>query len=500
MLEKLSPQEFEDWCHILFERLYHCEVESTPYVGDEGRDLIIHRPSEKTIVECKHYPNSTVGRPVVQKLDSAIRKAGAVKGIIITTGRFSKEALQYAQELKFQGIEIDCIDAAKISWLAEKVGLSPTHDSYSEKISLAYRTIPENKFPEALLKSVFSMPRFNPGNKLKTSKLQVTRNTIYEGAYVGEYVSHGELKTSARLFSASWSGLIWITLDGKFRYITSDRNKAIDNLASLGQVLESSPGTSSPPSIQPHEAAKLMKNYVLQACVQIVRYVGGNNVSYRGQVRPNANSTAIQNVRLIYIPRQTFKISIESNEIHRGNVEERDDHFIIQSSTLSACCICGHTMNEKNQVFCAICYKPTHKWTLLTPDSFQCSHCGALVCRNHTRIRGSKRICLGCSTKKEKQLGDRRFLFLWMLFLSLITITMSGIFFLPTKQSASILFFLDLTIMGLATLATLFCFIAIIYMSSGQAFGKKNIQLSYPIVWREITKPRSSSVNTNPPN
>ena len=117
MLEKLSPKEFEDWCQILLERYYDCKVEGTPYVGDEGRDLIVHHPSGKIIVECKHHPSRTVGRPVVQKLDSAIRKANARKGMIITTGRFSKAARQYAEELWI--VEIEFVDYEKLSpiWL-----------------------------------------------------------------------------------------------------------------------------------------------------------------------------------------------------------------------------------------------------------------------------------------------------------------------------------------------------------------------------------------------
>jgi len=89
MLENVSPREFEDWCKILLERHFGCEVESTPYVGDKGRDLIIHHHDHKILVECKHQPNSSIGRPVVQKLDSAIRHDNAKHGLIITTGRIS---------------------------------------------------------------------------------------------------------------------------------------------------------------------------------------------------------------------------------------------------------------------------------------------------------------------------------------------------------------------------------------------------------------------------
>lgn len=96
-LNSIDGFEFEKVCRIIFSNLNYGYVESTPLVGDKGRDLIIHSNEGKILVECKHHPKSSIGRPVVQKLHSAVISEGAIKGIIVTTGTFSKDAILHAK-------------------------------------------------------------------------------------------------------------------------------------------------------------------------------------------------------------------------------------------------------------------------------------------------------------------------------------------------------------------------------------------------------------------
>src|SRR5262245_2457000 len=112
MLEHLSPREFEEYCQTLLMFHYRCPVDLTPQTGDEGRDLLVHHPRGLKVVQCKHYPNGTVGREVVQKLHSATRTGGSRQAMIITTGRFSSYAEAYAAKLP--DIRVELVDAAKL--------------------------------------------------------------------------------------------------------------------------------------------------------------------------------------------------------------------------------------------------------------------------------------------------------------------------------------------------------------------------------------------------
>ena len=74
VLNDLSGFEFEDVVEDVFRNLGYENVRQADRTADEGRDVIMEEVVDGTrranIVECKH--TGTVGRPVVQKLHSAI--------------------------------------------------------------------------------------------------------------------------------------------------------------------------------------------------------------------------------------------------------------------------------------------------------------------------------------------------------------------------------------------------------------------------------------------
>ena len=91
----MNGYEFEEYCQKLFSTIYHCQVDHTPLSGDVGKDLVMIRGRRITYIECKHWRHTVVGRPVVQKLHSAMITGPADAGIIVTTGRFTQSAKDY---------------------------------------------------------------------------------------------------------------------------------------------------------------------------------------------------------------------------------------------------------------------------------------------------------------------------------------------------------------------------------------------------------------------
>jgi HJR/Mrr/RecB family endonuclease len=95
-LRALSPQRFEDEIAEMFKRLGF-EVKQTPYVNDMGRDAIMKKKGKTYLLECKRYGESgTSGRPELQKFYAAILDDGAVLGYFVTTGSFTKGAVEWA--------------------------------------------------------------------------------------------------------------------------------------------------------------------------------------------------------------------------------------------------------------------------------------------------------------------------------------------------------------------------------------------------------------------
>jgi restriction system protein len=122
-LDALDGHGFEDACAALFWAEGY-NVTMGPRTCDKGRDLILNRAGKITIVECKHY-TGRVGRPVVQKLHSAIATyPEAIGGVLVTTGRFTDEAVECAHEvLKTAKIKIELIDFASLVAHGKAVGI-----------------------------------------------------------------------------------------------------------------------------------------------------------------------------------------------------------------------------------------------------------------------------------------------------------------------------------------------------------------------------------------
>ena len=118
-LENMDGEEFEILCKEIFSKFYNVDVDKTPLVGDGGKDLIIRMPEGAVYVECKHHHNSTIGRPIVQKLHSAMVTDWVKKGIIVTTGTFSKQAEDHIEK---NSLPIELIDGHKFKEMAESVG------------------------------------------------------------------------------------------------------------------------------------------------------------------------------------------------------------------------------------------------------------------------------------------------------------------------------------------------------------------------------------------
>ncbi|WP_262495627.1 restriction endonuclease [Paenibacillus sp. B2(2019)] len=72
--------------------------------GDGGKDIILRSDNEVRLVECKRYTTTEVGRPDIQKFHSAMIDCNAVEGFYITTGQFTKQALECTENKSIQTV------------------------------------------------------------------------------------------------------------------------------------------------------------------------------------------------------------------------------------------------------------------------------------------------------------------------------------------------------------------------------------------------------------
>ena len=120
-INQLSGVEFERVCQQLVENMGF-ETETTKASGDGGIDLIAynHQPllSGKYIIQCKRYTGS-VGEPIIRDLYGVITSERANKGILMTTGTFTKSAISFAD-----GKPIELIDGEKLHGLLSSYGIA----------------------------------------------------------------------------------------------------------------------------------------------------------------------------------------------------------------------------------------------------------------------------------------------------------------------------------------------------------------------------------------
>jgi len=95
-LNEMSWKEFE----ALVEEAYRLRGYTVRRVGgdgpDGGVDLVLGRGAEKVLVQCKQWRVMRVGVSVVRELYGAMAAQGAASGIVVTSGTFTPDAVEFA--------------------------------------------------------------------------------------------------------------------------------------------------------------------------------------------------------------------------------------------------------------------------------------------------------------------------------------------------------------------------------------------------------------------
>lgn len=120
-INNLSGVDFEKVCQQVIEQMGF-ETQTTKASGDGGIDLIAYnyQPllSGKYIIQCKRYTGS-VGEPIIRDLYGVVTAERANKGILMTTGHFTKSATAFAE-----GKPIELIDGLGMQKLFEQYNIS----------------------------------------------------------------------------------------------------------------------------------------------------------------------------------------------------------------------------------------------------------------------------------------------------------------------------------------------------------------------------------------
>jgi restriction system protein len=111
----MNWREFEALIGEAFRRRGFAVEETGGDGPDGGVDLVLAKDGERHLVQCKHWRAQRVGVTTVRELYGVMAARGAVGGFVVTSGKFSEEALGFAE-----GRNIELIDGERLSVMLDQ--------------------------------------------------------------------------------------------------------------------------------------------------------------------------------------------------------------------------------------------------------------------------------------------------------------------------------------------------------------------------------------------
>lgn len=113
-LLEMTWREFETLVGEVFRRRGYAVAEIGGNGPDGGVDLELRKGNELHLVQCKQWKALKVGVDVVRQLYGVMAARGATGGFVVTTGKFTSDAIAFSQ-----GQNIELIDGEKLFGLIQ---------------------------------------------------------------------------------------------------------------------------------------------------------------------------------------------------------------------------------------------------------------------------------------------------------------------------------------------------------------------------------------------
>jgi restriction endonuclease Mrr len=402
ILDDLSGFEFEDVMEDVFRELGYENVRQADRTADEGRDVLMEEVVDgqrrAIVVECKH--TDTVGRPVVQKLHSAIATFefdGPRRGMVVTTGRFTGPAEEYVERLDSNGdpYPIERVDGTDLRELADEVGL----DLYNGRIEILCEETLRPSGPAGSLaapvESAFRDIDNIDASDLPTPDSQVTfrpvvivtarTNAVFETS-VGvvhrvderdRFVVHAEQGRPEVADSPVGSLVI------ENRHATTDLD--LEAFEETFDAAERRRYGQTQTEYKEWAVERLRDHHTTT-----VSYTGDNNVTYERTCEPNRSDVSVQSIDAVYLPdvRQTtdlqgYSYPLEYYAAGPSRVTVEDGvHRCVHCDTAGA-----------------------------DGDYTYCANCGSINCGSHTKTERleNEPVCTGCAVTERFALRTKYF-------------------------------------------------------------------------------------------
>jgi len=401
VLDDLSGFEFEDLMEDVFRNLGYENVRQASRTADEGRDILMEEVVNGTrravVVECKH--TGTVGRPVVQKLHSAIATFefdGPKRGMVVTTGQFTGPAEEYAADLRETDdpYPIELTDGTDLRDIADDIGLdlyngrieilcdetlrpfdpassvhAPVHDTVRDIENLDSNDLPE-PYAEVTFRPVLSIVAETDA-VFETSVGVIHR--IDDRTEFVVYADRGRPEVADSQIASLVSENLHVTVEidegvtDVFDAVTEQR---------FGQT-ETEYKEWAVERLQDHHTTT-------------VTYTGDNNVTYTKTCEPNQSDISVQSITAVYLPKVRETTDLQAYSYSYAYYAAGPSRVTLDDE-FHQCVQCDTDADEETYTYCA--------------------NCGSINCTTHIkteRLEGTP-VCTGCAVTERFALKPKYF-------------------------------------------------------------------------------------------
>ncbi|AKJ38677.1 restriction endonuclease [Methanosarcina barkeri] len=387
ILKNINGFEFEELVADIFRKKGFKNVVVTPRTNDGGKDIIMDEVSPsgeiiKAVVECKHHKTG-IGRPVVQKLHSAVSTleySGKKKGYIVSSSTFTDTAVDYVEKVNKQSnnLVLELIDGKKLKEIACDLGVNLKNgviEAISNK-SVSYSS-------ESFIKTNTLESNFNNVNNINKDQVSVEGlKTTFHPIYYINYNIDSQCATSVGVIHEE-SGNEQLIIDGR---TGNELKNELENflLNGINNEKEITNGSCLQDKLDFQKNENELKNQAISEIINSrtknVTYKGKNNVTYNKKCTPRPKDITIHDCRSLYYPEWTLNIKAKQKNYIVSFLESAGDFITLRNDT-KVCQICNHKI-EKNRWYC--------------------TYCGSIICKKHLKVTRLKkaRICTNCSITK----------------------------------------------------------------------------------------------------
>jgi len=380
LLDPMSGFEFEEFVARLLSKLGFGRIEKVLFTQDEGRDILVRTPTGLVVVECKHQPRTSIGRPVVQKLHSAVVSSGAVKGMLVTTGRFTKEALTYAEKVS---PPIEMIDHPLFAEMAARAGIKLV--SRARDLNVWTYSVPILDMTFAALGSYLGSTLNSHPASPDALVRDFRRGLLYEPTYVVTYDVDAVFETTvgvvhqerARGAKFALSGDTGKRMDpAVFRFISPE-----PQVAFLG-IPEEFHGELPSFRLDTTTLRTFAKSNIKRLHTRTVTYRGRNNQTYQKVCEPGDRHILITDIRQVYLPLLKLNFKLLKTPYEAEVIQAPSGRILPRVDDVRRCRVCGLTITRRT-LLCNTCGRATHSggFFLSRIHGFRCRRCRKTTCR-----------------------------------------------------------------------------------------------------------------------